>query len=150
MHSPDLTAAQIESLIGTRHDITGIEFPPAGLQPYHDWLIRTLHRLAESSAGAFRVAPADATPTSVSVAPGRASISGVTLDLSATTIELATHNNAAAYVWLEDNAGQAQVAADNANAGWPVGAHIKLAEVVLDSGQISTILDRRLETVFRV
>ncbi|MEM7627283.1 MAG: hypothetical protein AAF333_16930 [Planctomycetota bacterium] len=150
MDSPDLTDAQIEALIGTRHEPTGIEFPPAGLQPYHDWLIRTLYRLAESSAGALRVDRSAVNTTSVGVASGRASIGGVALILPATTLELANHNNATAYLWLRDNAGQAEVAAGNAAAGWPADAHIKLAEVALDGGQITSIVDRRFETVFRV
>ena len=150
MPSIDLSPDAIRDLVGTRHDTTGIEFPPAGLQPYHDWLIRPLHRLAESSAGAFRVDRASDNATTVCISPGRASIAGVVLTLDETLIDLAVFNNDTAYVWLEDNAGSAQLGNAAASAGWPSNAHLKLAEVTLAGGAITAILDRRLETLFRV
>ncbi|MEM9914545.1 MAG: hypothetical protein AAF911_06270 [Planctomycetota bacterium] len=150
MPSIDLSPDAIHDLVGTRHNATGIEFPPAGLQPYHDWLIRTLYRLAESSVGAFRVNRASDNATTVHISPGRASIAGVVLTLDEATIDLAAFNNDTAYVWLGDNAGAAQLGNATASAGWPSGAHLKLAEVTLAGGAITTVLDRRLETLFRV
>lgn len=150
MPSLNLTPAQIQDLIGERHATTGIEFPPAGLQPYHHWLIQTLHRLAESSAGGLRVQRSEVSTTSITIAPGRASIGGVALSLQATELELAIYNNATAYVWLEDDSGQPAVGTENATTGWPATDHIKLAEVALDSGQIVSVLDRRFETIFRI
>ncbi|MEM1027543.1 MAG: hypothetical protein AAGJ38_05625 [Planctomycetota bacterium] len=150
MPSIDLSPDAIRDLVGTRHAATGIEFPLAGLQPYHDWLIRTLHRLAESSVGAFRVDRAGDNATTVHISPGRASISGVVLTFDEATIDLAAFNNDTAYVWLEDNAGVAQLGNAAASTGWPSDAHLKLAEVTLAAGAITTVLDRRLETLFRV
>lgn len=149
MPSLDLATDDIAALIGTRHAGTGVEFPPAGLQPYHDWLIRTLHRLAESSAGALRVSRAD-TDASVHVAPGRASIDGVALGLAETTLDLAAFNNSTALVWLADDSGSAVVAAADTGTGWPGTPHLKLAEVTLSAGVVASVLDRRFETVFRV
>lgn len=150
MPSSDLTSEAIRELVGTRHATTGIEFPPAGLQPYHDWLIRTLHRLAESSIGAFRIEPADTSPTTICVAPGRASIAGVALSLPENTFDLAVFNNDTALIWLADHAGIAELHVASIATGWPSGAHLKLAEITLAAGSITSILDRRFESVFRV
>lgn len=149
MPTSDLSTEALQSLVGTRHATTGIEFPPVGLQPYHDWLIQTLHRLAESSAGALRVSRADDDAT-VHVAPGRASIDDVALQLPETTLNLAAFNNSTALIWLADDSGSATVLAADTGTGWPGTAHLKLAEVTLASGVVTAVLDRRFETVFRV
>lgn len=146
----DLSSDDLQSLVGTRHPATGIEFPPASLQPYHDWLIRTLQRLADSSVGAWRVERSGDSPTAVTIAPGRATIADVVLASPRTTLELATFNNATALVWLDDNAGQPNLAAAASDTGWPSVAHLKLAEVTLAGGAITIITDRRLDTLFRV
>lgn len=146
----DLTESQIAELIGTRHPVTGIEFPPAGLQPYHDWLVRTLHHLAESSLGALRVAPSSASATSVRVAPGRATLGGSVVAVEETTLDLAAHNNDTALLWLhEGTPGVGVVSAAGQSAGWPVGPHLKLAEVVVAGGALVGLTDRRLESVFK-
>jgi len=150
MPSADLSTQAIGDLVGSRHTVTGTEFPPAGLQPYHDWLIRTLHRLAEGSAGALRVERSDQSPMSVCVAPGRASIAGVALSLDESTLDLSGFNNDTALIWLADNAAAAELNAASHSTGWPGSAHLKLAEVTLSAGAISGVLDRRFETVFRV
>lgn len=142
-----LTPEQIDALVGTHHATTGIEFPPQGLQPYHRWLMQTLHRLAESSLGALRVDRAEEGPTVVAVAPGRASIDGVAVVYAGGTLDLSTFNNDTARVWLAENDGEAVVDADT---DWPGGDHLKLAEVELSEGAIAAITDRRLEAVFRV
>ncbi|MEX0654520.1 MAG: hypothetical protein WD534_04850 [Phycisphaeraceae bacterium] len=147
MHFDELTPEQIDALVDTRHATTDIAFPPQGLQPYHQWLIRTLHRLAECSLAALRVGQADEGPMVVAIAPGRASIDGDVLVYAGGTLDLATFNNATARIALVDDDGSAAVAADS---DWPAALHIKLAEVELSEGAITTITDRRLETVFRV
>lgn len=150
MSQMELSPQQISDLVGSRHPATGIAFPPAGLQPYHDWLIQTLHRLAEASAGDLRVGRADAPPTAIHLAPGRCSIGGVGLSLAATTIDLATVNNDTALVWVYDDNGNAVASTATAATGWPSAAHLKLAEVTLAGGAVTGILDRRFETVLRV
>jgi len=146
----ELTPAQIDSLVGTRHPSTGIEYPPNGLQPYYQWLIRALHLLAESSLGALRVAEEDSSATAIQIAPGRSTIAGVVLDFPGQTNDLSAFNNDTSYVWLRDNAGVPGIGINAASGGWPVIPHIKLAEVTLTAGVITGILDRRLETVFSV
>lgn len=144
-----LSSQQIDQLVGTHHASTGIEYPPEGMQPYYQWLVRTLHLLAESSAANLRVSRAADAPTSVYVAPGRASIAEVVLAHAGETIDLAAHNNDTAYVWLADDDGSASIGVDSAANGWPGGDHIKLAEVTLAAGEITDILDRRFETMMR-
>lgn len=53
MPSQDLSTQQIAALVGGVHPITGVSYPEAGLQPYYEWLIGSLHRLAEAAAGDF-------------------------------------------------------------------------------------------------
>ena len=147
---PDLTAEQIRGLIGRRDAATGIAYPPAGLQPYHDWLIRTLHRLAAASLGAFAVRPAAADTASVAVAAGRATIDGQVIDWPDTVADLSLHNNATCLLALVHTGGAGQLVVSAVAAGWPAGPHLKLAEVTLADGVVIDILDRRLETLFRV
>ncbi len=146
----ELTPDQIDSLVGTRHPETGIEYPPNGLQPYYHWLIRALHLLAESSLGALRVAEVDSSDTAIQIAPGRVSISGVVLDFAGQVSELAAFNNDTAYISIFNNAGSPGISISADASGWPVGSHIKLAEVTITAGVISNILDRRMETVFSI
>ncbi len=148
--SPDLTADQIEALVGQRHPTTGIEFPAAGLLPYHDWLIRTLHRLAECSLGALRVEPARTDELSVVITRGRATIADTPVTLDDTTLDLALFNNDTVLLALVLDTGSGPLVIRRLDEGWPSGPHLKLAEVVLVAGGIETVWDRRLETVFRV
>ena len=145
-----LTSKQIDELVGTNHPTTGIEYPPDGLQPYYQWLVRTLHLLAEASAGALRVARDADEPTAVQVAPGRASIDGAAVAYEGETIELQAHNNDTAYLALIEDDGAAKVQVASAGDGWPGDPHVKLAEVSLNAGRITDVLDRRFETIFRV
>ena len=150
MSFEQLTSDQIEDLVGARHDTTGIEYPPIGLQPYYEWLVRTLHLLAESSCGALRVGPNESNATHVRVAPGRAFISDVVLDYAGGAVDLSAYNNGTAYLWLESDSGSATIGVDSDVNGWPADPHIKLAEVTLAAGAVTNILDRRFETILRV
>lgn len=150
MPSQDLTEQQIVSLVGTSHPVTGFSYPEAGLQPYYDWLIRSLYRLAEASAGDMRVWHDADDAASIWVAPGRCSIAGTALSYAGGTIDLAAYNNSTALIWLEDNAGAAQIGVADTAAGWPVGDHLKLGEALLDSGEVTLITDRRFETLLKV
>jgi hypothetical protein len=150
MPTPDLTASQVDALVETRDPRTGLRYPPAGLQPYHPWLIDALHRLAACSASDLWVALDDASPASIRVAPGRASIDGVAVAYAGGVHDLAVHNNATACVWLTAPGGTPTVSHADAATGWPAGTHLKLAEVTLAGGQVVGILDRRFETILAV
>lgn len=145
MHAT-LTPAQIDAFIETTDPTTGITYPPIGLQPYHAWLIDTLHRLAATSVAQFRIAPANPDqPTSVYAAPGHATLDAVPLDFTGQTLDLAPLNNQTARLALIDNAGNAEV---QASLDWPSVTHLKLAEVALAQGQITAITDHRLRPLF--
>lgn len=149
MPSQDLTTQQIAALVGTAHPVTGLAYPEAGLQPYYDWLIRSLYRLAEASAGDLRVWYDADEAASVWIAPGRCSIAGSVLVYAGGTLDLGTYNNSTALIWLQDNAGTAQIGVADIAAGWPGGNHLKLAEAVLDAGEVTQITDRRFETLLK-
>lgn len=149
MSIKQLTTEEIIDLVGTHHAGTKMKYPSRGLQPYYEWLLQSLHLLAESSAFPFRVARDDANDTSVFILPGRASIGSVALDYTGETIDLAAYNNGTAYLWLEDDAGSPLISSANDATGWPGGAHIKLAEVTLAAGRITQIIDRRFETMLK-
>ena len=149
MPSQDLTSEQIVDRVGSSHAVTGMAYPEAGLQPYYEWLVRSLHRLAEASAGDLRVWHDADDAVSVWIAPGRCSIAGQALSYTGGSQDLAAYNNDTALIWLENNAGVAQVGVAAHSAGWPAGGHLKLAEVVLDAGEVTLITDRRFETLLK-
>lgn len=146
----DMELDEIQALVGERHAVTGMEYPPQGLQPYYQWLISSLHQLAQASAGAFRVDRDADVLTSVYVAPGRATVDGVVLVHQGGSVALAIYNNALAYIWLENESGAAKIGVGESTEGWPVALHIKLAEVTLAGGVITGVLDRRFESMLRV
>lgn len=150
MASQDLTAEQIAALVGGAHPVTGVAYPEAGLQPYYEWLIRSLHRLAEASAGDLRVWHDADAAASVWVAPGRCSIAGQALVYAGGSIDLGTYNNSTALIWLEDDAGSAKIATADLADGWPAGDHLKLAQAELDAGEVTLITDLRFETLLKV
>jgi len=150
MPQRELTPQQIAALVDTNDPTTGLTYPSAGLQPYHDWLIQSLQRLAASSAGDLRVSHSDASDTSVWVAPGRATVDSAVLAFDGDDIHFSAFDDDTALVWLEDNSGEAAIGAAVAGTGWPVGAHLKLAEVVLVDSVVTSITDRRFETMLKV
>jgi hypothetical protein len=150
MSIKELSPDEIDALVGTRHPVTGVEYPPNGLQPYYDWLMRALHLISESTIGAFRVAADDSSGTAVRIAPGRASVSGVVLEYSGEMIDLSGFNNDTAYIWLYNNAGAATIGTATDATGWPGTTHIKLAAVVIAAGEITQIVDRRIDHLFSV
>lgn len=148
MPKPDLSTSAIDTIVNTRDTRTGVRFPPAGLQPYHAWLVDTLHRLATASAADYLVTIDERSPTSIHVAPGRASIGGVPLTHGGSEYELAAFNNKTALIWLaDDGGGSPLITFALLSDGGPDGAHIKLAEVTLVAGSITTIVDRRFESI---
>lgn len=149
MPSQDLTNQQIQSLVGESHPITGVAYPEAGLQPYYDWLIRSLHRLAEASAGDLKVYRDADAAASIWVAPGRCSVAGQALSYEGGAIDLGIYNNSTALIWIEDDSGSALVGVTDTSSGWPIGNHLKLAEAQLKAGVVTLITDRRFETLLK-
>lgn len=149
MPSQDLTSTQIAALVGGTHPVTGVCYPEAGLQPYYEWLVGSLYRLAESSAGDLRVWHDADAATSIWIAPGRCSIAGQSLVYAGGSIDLGVYNNSTALIWVQDNAGSAEIATADSGTGWPVGDHLRLAEVQLESGELTLITDLRFETLLK-
>lgn len=149
MPSQDLTTQQIAELVGGSHPVTGLTYPEAGLQPYYEWLIGSLYRLAEASAGDLRVWHDADAEASIWVAPGRCSIASQALSYAGGTIDLGTYNNSTALVWVQDNAGSADIATADIATGWPAGDHIKLAQVQVETGEVTLITDLRFETLLK-
>ena len=149
MSSHDLTSQEIAELVGDSHPVTGVTYPEAGLQPYYEWLIRSLFRLAEASAGDLRVWHDADAAASVWIAPGRCSIAGQALSYAGGSIDLGLYNNSTAMIWVQDNAGAAEIGVADIGAGWPVGDHLRLAQAQLASGEDTLITDLRFETILK-
>lgn len=143
------SAAEIEGLVGTRHPVAGIEYPHMGMQPYYQWLLSSLHLLAEASAGGLRVSRDDASDTAIAISPGRATLNSDALIYPGGVSDLAVFNNDTAFIWLDSAGGVATIGQGSLASGWPVDPHIKLAEVVLSAGGIDEIIDRRFEAIFK-
>lgn len=150
MPSLDLTSQQIAALVGGAHPVTGVSYPEAGLQPYYEWLIGSLYRLAEASAGDLRVWHDADAAASIWISPGRCSIAGQALVYAGQSIGLGLYNNSTVLIWMQDNASSAEIATADIGTGWPAGDHLKLAEVQLDSGEVTLITDLRFETLLKV
>lgn len=148
MAMQELTPEQIDTLAETEHPLAGFAYPRIGLQPYYHWLIRTLHRLGESSAGWLRVGVDDSSHVAVRVTPGGVTINGQALHYAGGVVDLGALNNDTALLWLYDADGDATVGAGAASAGWPTTAHVKLAQVTLDAGRITQVLDLRSQSIF--
>jgi len=145
----ELTAEQTADLVDTRHAGTGMLYPPDGLQPYYLWLMRSLHQLAETSASALKIHADADNPAGVIVMPGRASINGHPLNLSEQAIDLSEFDDDTLNVWLHRDSGSAAVSVGTSGDGWPSTPHIRLAQVVLDEGAVTSIIDRRFEAILR-
>jgi hypothetical protein len=142
----ELSASDLQSLVGTRHAATQVEYPPLGLQPYYEWLMRTIEHLAETALPDFKVRRDDASAASIHVMAGRAMVNGVVLSAAGQAIDLAFFDDDITLVWLENDEG-ASIGYGAAEDGWPVTPHLKLAEVTIADGVITLIVDRRIEQV---
>lgn len=142
----DLSSAQVSALVGTRDGRSGVLYPAAGLQPWHEWLVRTLDAL-DADAPGLRVAADDGSDTAVYITAGVAGVGGDLLSYAGGTIELSAYDDDTAYVWLYSNAGVATIGKSTDAAGWPTTEHLKLAEVTLAGGAITGIVDRRLSAL---
>lgn len=139
----DLTTTQVNALVGTRHDRAGFEYPASGLQPYYNWLIRTLNHLGESTVG-LRVVEIDGNADAIGVTAGAIQMgNGDVLAYagdvdSGGAIDGLTDDDTT-YVWAEISAGAISISSAIDGTGWPSKPHVKLAEVTMASGVITSI-----------
>lgn len=147
MSAKELTQSEADALVGTRLSKSKLLVPAWGAQPWHTLLVNWLNHLDAASFGDYRVMKDDTGNTYIYVAPGRFQLRGVVLVYAGGSIDLTAYNNDTAYVWLENSGGVATINKATDATGWPATAHIKLAEVTLASGTITTIVDRRIDQI---
>lgn len=148
MSTQTLSAEQLDSLVGSHHPIVGFEYPPSGLQPYYQWLMNSLHLLAEASAGGLRVTAGDESATHVNVAPGRLTLDGQIWSFGGASVDLAAFNNDVALIALTVVSDAIVVVTNASVDGWPSTPYLALAEITLSGGVITGLLDQRQAALF--
>ena len=144
----NLTSEQIATLVGSRHPIAEYERPALGLQPYYDWLLQSLERLGDACVGQLRVSRDSASDVHVYVAAGSVRFGASLLAVPAQSLDLAAFDDKTALIAVEESGVTAVVSAIDSATGWPAGDHLKLAEVTITGGDITGIVDRRLDPLF--
>lgn len=147
-----LTDDQAVALSATTDSSTGAVYPSVAVNNWAAAIYRFLHRVlaALNVANALRVYTIDSNADAVGVRPGRIDIAGTVLDYAGADPAVdGLTNNATTYIWIYNSSGSAAVASGASGGGWPTYEHIKLAEVTMASGVITTIVDRRSEAVYR-
>ena len=140
-----LTNAEVTALAGTRDGLSGVEFHTHSETDYFYRMVETQWLLSLASANWFQVLDDDAAALTVRVMPGRAVLAGETLVYAGGTVAGLTDNDTT-YIWLYDSGGGVAAISSAIDAtGWPTYAHFKLAEVTVDSGAVTAILDRSRE-----
>lgn len=145
----DKTDSQLAVLAGQRAD-SGMRYPNVGNEPVFPSMIQMLDQLSLSAAHWLRVCADDngaSSTTHIRILPGRATIDGLPLAYSGGTIDLAANNNDVTYIWAYINTGAIAITGAVDGTGWPATSHVKLAEVTLLAGAITTIVDRRAESM---
>ncbi len=130
---------------GVTDPATGVPYPLANADPYLAEVGRRDARIAAvlALAANLRVDEINEAADGVAVAPGRATIGGtVVVYAGADPAVSALPDNATTNVWLD--AGGVV----GSGAEWPAAQHLKLAEVVMASGAITAITDRRVDAIF--
>lgn len=153
----DWTNSEIDALVGARESKLGTYLLNTGDTSYHYRILNNLLHLIDAAAAWFSVREDDngaSSTTHVRILPGRVRLAGETLAwssgaLAGTTsgvVDLSSYTSSTAYLWLYSNSGTITI---GAGTSWPSYAHIKLAEVTLDSTSITAITDRRPEFCLR-
>jgi hypothetical protein len=149
-----LTESQATSLYGTEFAGVGVVLPNATQNNWGADRNRADSRLVDVAmlANALRVYPVEANVDAVGVRPGRCTINGVVYSFAGTDPAVdAITNNDTTYVWgQDDGGGLLEILSAIDATGWPVTAHIKLAEVTMAAGIITLITDRRAECMLGV
>jgi len=150
MAAKDRTTAQVNALENTRDSLTGLIYTQRGTNPSYEAMVNWIWHLSQASFHAGLVKLDDANDTTIRIMPGRFTINGTALSYAGEAIDLSAYNNDTAYVWAYDSASTLTIGYGTDAAGWPTVNHVKLAEVVLSGGAITSITDRRAEHIMRV
>jgi len=144
----NLTSEQIATLVGSRHPIAEYERPALGLQPYYEWLVQSLEQLGDACVGQLRVSGDSTSDLHVYVAEGSVRFGASLLAVPAQSLDLAAFDDKTALIAVEESGGAAVVSTIDSATDWPTGDHLKLAEVTIFAGEITDIVDRRLDPLF--
>jgi hypothetical protein len=135
-------------LAGTTDATTGTIYPTANEDP---WLAAYNRQLDQVNAVAvrgndFRVFEVADNADAIGVRPGRIAFANTVLIYAGAdpAVDSLTDNDTT-YVWLYNASGTATIGSAVDGTGWPAVPHVKLAEVTMASGAITSILDRRGE-----
>ncbi|MEM1213044.1 MAG: hypothetical protein AAGI68_12200 [Planctomycetota bacterium] len=133
------------TLSGTIDEATGLPFIKQDGN-YANNVARAFDVISKQLFGDLRVYAVEGNDDAVGVRPGRCVIGST--EYSYAGAEPAVDglaDNDVTYVWAEDDgSGGLQIGSAVDGTGWPVGDHLKLAEVTVSSGLVSGIVDRRL------
>ena len=147
MARTDPSSTTIDNLVGSRLAATGIDVWAIGTQPYFYPFMEMLYHLDLQSASWCHVGESDSGAMYVNIRPGRITIDATNKVYAGGDVDLSAHNNDTAYVWIYITGGAATIAFAADGTGWPSYTHIKLAEVTLASGAITSIVDRRADAI---
>jgi len=145
-----LTELEASAMFGSTDAQTGVTIPGVFTSPWGRDRNRTDARLIDVArlGNNFRVYLVDANDDAIGIRAGRCTIAGVVLVYAGAdpAVDGLTDDDTT-LVWVYDDSGTATIGSGDA---WPTDPHVKLAEVTMADGEITTILDRRAEAVFQV
>lgn len=150
------TEANALSTGGVTDTDTGVRYPSADADPWLAPIMRTLGRLSAVAqlAANLRVDEVEGNADAVLVLPGRCTIDGTVYSFAGVDPAVdGLADNDTTYIWAEDTnpgtpTGTLQINSAIDGTGWPGTNHLKLAEVTMASGEITGIVDRRLDGIF--
>lgn len=153
MAEKQLTTDEANALSGTTDPATGTRLPSADADPWLPGRNRTDHhlmRIAEAT-NLLRVYELDDNADAVGVRPGRCTIDGTVYAYAGLEPALdALDDNDTHLIYAEDDGGgDLQIASATDGEGWPATAHLKLAEVTIEDGEITELLDRRGDAILQ-
>ncbi|HAI11065.1 MAG TPA: hypothetical protein DCM28_05130 [Phycisphaerales bacterium] len=143
-----LTNTQANALAATTNATTGMTYPTANEDP---WMAAYNRQLDQVNAVAvrgndLRVYEVDGNADAIGVRPGRKAFANTVLIYAGAdpAVDSLTDNDTT-YIWLYNASGAATIGSAIDATGWPAVPHVKLAEVTMADGVITSILDRRGE-----
>lgn len=142
-----LTDDEALAYSGTTDADAGLTYPTVGDSSWAADLYRLVRRLATLAVFDLHVYPVSGNADAVGVRAGRCRIGATEYSYAGADPAVdGLADNETTYLWAEDDGGGGvQVASAAQGVGWPGTAHLKLAEVTMASGVITSIVDRRIK-----
>lgn len=146
MAQKQLTDAEAASLYGTTDADSGVPTPAVTKNNWGPDMVRTIDRLSAVAFDDLQVYETDDADDSIAVRPGRVAIRGTGYTYAGADPAVSSvANNDTTYVWAYVSGGAIAIGSAIDATGWPATPHVKLAEVTLSAGAITTIVDRRFD-----